>query len=75
LRYYAYTLSIGEAGGRDPDGKPVHFYDIDEDEYIEMTDKVILRIKGNKDAPRGIALWHMHIDLDASPPNFVLIDD
>lgn len=76
MRYYEVSLEIGEAGGRYSDGTPVLFVDIDENyAVIEMTDKVILRIKGDSNYPRGIILQHMHIDLDTGPAYFVLVDD
>ena len=76
MRYYEFSLDIGEAGGRHSDGQPVLFVDIDEDdEVIEMMDKVILRINGDQNYPRGIILQHMHIDLDTEPAYFVLVDD
>jgi hypothetical protein len=75
MRYYAYTIEIGEGGGRLPNGTPILFHDIDEEKTLEITDKVILRIKGDESSPRGIVLRHMHFDLDMSPPYFVLIDD
>lgn len=75
MRYYGYGIEIGEAGGRHSDGYPVLFFDISNKENITMTDKVILRIEGNDHFPKGIVLWHMHIDLDASPAYFVFVDD
>jgi hypothetical protein len=69
MRYYAYTIELGEAGD------PISFIDIDEESIIKITDKVILRVAGDKNAPRGIVLWHMHLDLDMSPPYFVLVDE
>ena len=75
MRYYGYHIEIGEAGGRHPDGEPALFYDIDENKTITMTDKVVLRIEGNDHFPRGIILRHMHIDLDASPAYFTLVDN
>lgn len=77
MRYYASGIEIGEAGGRNSDGVPVLFIDVDEDEeeVFEMTDKVILTITGDENRPRGIILWHMQIDLDTGPDYFVLVDD
>lgn len=76
MRYYESGVDIGEAGGRFSDGPPVLFVDIDEDnEVIEMTDKVILRINGDQNYPRGIVLGHMYRDLDTGAAYFILIDD
>lgn len=75
MRYYGAGIEIGEAGGRHSDGHPVLFFDInDMEKNLRMTDKVILRIEGNEHFPKGIILWHMHIDLDASPAYFVFVN-
>lgn len=74
MRYYAYTIELGESGGRLPTGDPISFYDVDEQKTLKMTDQVILRVKDDNNFPGGITLWHMHFDLDMSPPYFVLVN-
>lgn len=76
MRYYEYSNDIGENGGRHSGGRPITLFDIDEDdEAIEMADKVILKVMGNENFPRGIILSHLQFDLDASPNYFVLLSD
>jgi hypothetical protein len=48
---------------------------MDENDLIEMNDKVILAINGDEDSPRGITLWHMQLDPDVGPEFFILIDE
>ena len=75
MRYYAAAVEIGENGGEFPKGNPILFYDMDEDELIEMANKVILAINGDDDSPRGIILWHMQFDPDDGPEFFVLTEE
>ncbi len=62
-------------GGANLNFDQTRYYDISEDEYIELTDKVVLGISGDETKPRGISLWHLRTDEDGGTAFFALIDE
>ncbi len=72
MRYCAYTIYQCETSGR---GEPELYYDFIDNEGVQLTNELILRVVGDDESPKGISLWHLQGDPDNGPEHFVFLGE